>query len=202
MVSTSSGASLIKLVLINGQNMHRYFESHNFDQLVHEPTRFGTNDSSTCIDLIFTNIAYLSKLVKVFPPLSNCDHSPIGGFFQLTYHKPKCYRRHVWYYDRADYDKLRALLSSTRWDSVFAKQSVSEMCSEFMSVFRLVASECVPIENCTIRPRDKPWMNSKICKEMRNRDRLYRKVKHGQAAYLVEYRRSRNRVVSLIRKPN
>ena len=185
----------------NGRIMKRYFDSHNFDQLIHEPTRFGTNDvSPSCLDLIFTNIAYLFKSVSVFPQLSKCDHCPVSGILQIVCDKPKCYSRHVWYYDKGDYIKFRALLRNARWDSVFAKDSVSDMCTEFMSVFHLIASECVPNGMCIIRPKDKPWMNSDIRKEMRKRDRLYRRVKMGHVETLADYKRSRNKVVSLIRK--
>ena len=43
-------------------------------------------------------------------------------------------------------------------------------------------------------------MNSDIRRAIRKRNRLYRKVKSGRADVLHDYRRSRNLVVSLIRK--
>lgn len=179
--------------------MYTYFESHNFEQLIHEPTRFGTNVSS-CLDLIFTNVTHLFRSVSVLPPMSKCQHSPVSETFQLVCNKPKCYSRHVWYYAQGDYVKFRAMLRSTRWDSVFANESVNDMCTEFMSMFHLIASECVPNRLCIIRPRDKPWMNGDIRREMRTRDRLYHCVKAGHIELLDDYKGSRNKVVSLIRK--
>lgn len=183
----------------NGRLFKTFFESHNYTQLVKEPTRFGPTGSS-CIDLIFTNIPQLCKSINVLPRLINCDHCPVVGYMELHYPRQAAYTRHVWNYKLGDYDKFRSLLRNTSWDSVLSKQNANEMCAEFTELFLLVASECVPNYTCTIRPRDKPWMNTIVRRAIRKRDRLYKQLKHSACDRVrEEYRTARNNVVSVIR---
>ena len=183
----------------NGRRIKICFDAYGLTQLISQPTRFG-NTSSSCIDLIFTDIAHLFKSVDVLPPISNCDHCPIVGHLQINCARHKAYKRHVWNYKRGDYDKFRALLNNEHWESVLSKASVNEMCTEFTEVFSLIASECVPNYVCTIRPRDKPWINNTVRKSIRKRNRLYKKLKrHDCEVNQAEYRVARNNVVSVIR---
>ena len=41
-----------------------------------------------------------------------------------------------------------------------------------------IAEECILTKNVTIRPRDLPWINNDLRKLMRERNRLYKKVKN------------------------
>ena len=45
----------------------------------------------------------------------------------------------VWNFQAGDLDRLRNILSCTRWDSVFSKTDVNEMTSEFMDISKRYA---------------------------------------------------------------
>ena len=61
----------------NGRLLKAYFDSREFVQLVHEPTRFQQY-SSSCLDLLFTNKAININNVIVYPQINNCDHCPVA----------------------------------------------------------------------------------------------------------------------------
>ena len=180
--------------------LKEHFDSHDFEQLISQPTR-TTPTSSSCIDLIFTNFPLLFKHVKVLPPLINCDHNPIVAVLETEFIKHTTYTRHVWDYKRGDYVKFRALLSNTRWDSVFAKTSMDDKCTEFTEMLMLIASECIPNYMCTIRPRDKPWITNSVKQAMRTRNRLFKRLKgnNNNEVLRAQYKHARNSVVSEIR---
>jgi hypothetical protein len=76
------------------------------------------------------------------------------------------------------------------------------MCKEFMDIFNLLARECVPNYTCTIRTKEKPWMTKEIKHAIKNRNRLFNKIKRGDKSehVLAAYsRQSRNAVVDLVR---
>ncbi len=73
-----------------------FFDSHNFDQLIHEPTWIqGTVKS--CIDLIFTNNPSLRASAGTRPKIyDTCDHKQIYVTLKSTFFKPHSYKRWVW----------------------------------------------------------------------------------------------------------
>ena len=183
-----------------GRALKSFFDSVNHQQLIREPTRTGIHGNS-CLDLIFTSSHSLFKSWEVLPALSNCDHSPVCAQLKAQHVKGITYKRHVWDYKRGDYDKFRNLLFRTRWDSVFVKENVNDMCKEFMDILELTAKECVPNYTCTIRTKEKPWMTKEIKNAIRTRNRLFNQIKRGDksAHVLKAYRQCRNSVVHLVR---
>ena len=182
-----------------GKLLKAYFDSKDFTQLVHEPTRFQ-GDSSSCLDLIFTNCATNTRDVNVHPPINNCDHCPISCRMALSHPNHSSYKRMVWDFKRANFDTLRSILSHTRWDSVFDKANINEITSEFMYLFEKVCEACVPHYETTIRPRDKPYITTEVKRLIRRRDRLY-KIDKSELTPVsrLNYTQARNTVVSTIR---
>ena len=68
------------------------------------------------------------------------------------------------------------------------------------SYFRSVIEKYIPLKTVTIRPNDKPWMDSKVRLAIRRRDRLLRIHNLRSSPVTWEnYRAQRNTVTSLIR---
>ena len=107
-----------------GKLLKADFESKDFTQLVHEPTKFQC-DSLSCLDLVFTNCATNTRDVNVHPPINNCDHCPISCRMALSHPNHSSYKRMVWDFKRANFDTLRSIFSHTRWDSVFDLKQIS-----------------------------------------------------------------------------
>ncbi len=78
-----------------GRALLASFKQHEFDNLIHEPTRIVENCES-CIDFMFTNNPFVfctlgsrGKIVDI------CDHCPIYANVNYTYTKHEYYKRWV-----------------------------------------------------------------------------------------------------------
>ena len=83
---------------IEGSHLLSLTSSNSFSQLVNEPTHIQTN-SSSCIDLIFTNQPNLSVNSGVHSSLhQNCHHQIVHTSFNLDINYPQPYQPLIWYY--------------------------------------------------------------------------------------------------------
>ena len=81
-------------------------------QLIHEPTHLFEN-SSSCIDLIFTSQPNLVVESDVHPSLHpNCHHQIVFAKFNLMISYPPPYSREVWHYREANTDLIRRAISN------------------------------------------------------------------------------------------
>ena len=77
---------------------------------------------------------------------------------------------------------------------------IDETYSCWYSHFRSIIEKYIPLKTVTIRPNDKPWMDSKVRHAIRRRDRLLRIHNTRPSPVTWEsYRAQRNFVTSLIR---
>ena len=84
-------------------------------RLINELTRIQTN-SSSCIDLIFTNQPNLSVDSGVRSFLHpNCNHQIVHASFNLDIYYPSPYQRLIWDYKKADSTNIRKALDSVNW---------------------------------------------------------------------------------------
>ena len=84
--------------------------THGLEQLISEPTHILSN-SSSCIDLIFTNQPNLVVDSGTHPSLHpNCHHQIIHCKINLQVEYPPPYQRHVWNYAKANKDAILSAL--------------------------------------------------------------------------------------------
>ena len=96
--------------------------SNGFFQLINEPIHIQTN-SSSCIDLIFTDQPNLSMNSGVHSSLHlNCHHQIVHSSFNLNIHYPPPYQRLTWDYKKADSIKIKETLHSVNWERLFDKK--------------------------------------------------------------------------------
>jgi hypothetical protein len=184
-----------------GRAIKAFFDSHNFDQLIHEPTRI-LGDAKSCIDLIFTNNPSIVSSVGTRPKIyTTCDHKPIYATLKSTFSKPHSYTRYVWNYQRDDMEKFQYSLLETPWRSCYIHNDFDDVIQSWMNLFVATAESAVPHYATTIRPRDKDFMNSTIRHLMLERDRLHKLIKVKENDTLKsQYKAIRNRVVAEIGK--
>ena len=121
------------------------------------------------------------------------------GIFKLTKPKVQCYKRHIWQYDRGDYDHMRALASITNWHSL-QDDDVDKYALNLTYKILHIAKECIPNRVVTIRPSDPPWITTTIKRYIRKRKRIFRKAKQTDSPHFwSKFRKIRNKVTSLIR---
>lgn len=185
-----------------GRAIKAYFDSQNFEQLIHEPTRIQGN-SKSCIDLVFTNSPSLISTVETRPKIyDTCDHKPVVISLKSTFQRPQSYKRWVWNYKRGDFDKFQQGLLNAPWHMCYNNDSLDDTVTSWSQLFINTAERTIPHYCATIRPRDKEFMNGHIRRTMRERDRIHKQIKAHPADENLkqQFKVLRNKVVTLSRK--
>lgn len=182
--------------------MQNLISSYNLHQLIDEPTHY-TENSSSVIDLILVskpeNVLY-SDVVSPFIPNLVRYHCPTVLY--LKYRKPvsKVYKRHIWLYDRGNYNEFRHKLSQINWDHVFSTNNINESADKFTDSIITAAKASIPNKTVTIRPTEPDWINAHIKREIRKRKRAFRNAKRkNTVTSWNKFKRKRNEVTLMIR---
>ena len=149
--STSEGISI--------ENITSQFGLH---QIINEPTHILEN-SSSCIDLIFTsqpNLSVESGTQSSLHP--NCHHQIIYTKFNLEVIYPPPYAREVWHYQDSNVDLIRRSINEFDWDRAFANKHVDEKVLIFNKTILNALSNFIPHEVIVCDDKDPPWFNGKI----------------------------------------
>ena len=186
----------------SGNKINGICQQFNLHNLIQEPTHF-TESSSSIIDLLLTSNTNSVLLSGVGEPFLDQDiryHCPV--FCILAFNKPitKAFTRHIWLYNKGNYDGLRNALSDTNWGAskhrnmdIYAKQLTDHILN--------TATNFIPNKNVIIRETDPPWLTSKIKKMKRKRKRLYDKYMQSRTdTNHKNYKTYRNKVTNEIRK--
>ena len=97
----------------DSNKMSDLIRQYNLKQLIKEPTNF-TEHSSSIIDLILVrnnNNILTSAVIDPFIPDQTRYHCQIIVLLKFLHLKDIAFKRRVWNYKRADFDKFRDLLS-------------------------------------------------------------------------------------------
>ena len=78
--------------------------------LIEEPTRITTH-SATVLDQILTNAPAFMEQIHVSDPISTSDHCTISAKLKFDIPKETPYERHIWQYDKADFDGFRKAIN-------------------------------------------------------------------------------------------
>ena len=100
--------------------------SFGFYQIVNKPTHI-LNNSSSCIDLIFTTQPNLVMESGVHSSLyENCHHQLPYVKFNLNVFYPPPYEREVWYYKLANSDCIQRTIKNFDWEKAFLNVDVNK----------------------------------------------------------------------------
>ena len=113
------------------------------------------------------------------------------------------YKRKVWLYKNADFDRLNSLITNTDWETLIMRtDNVHNATVNFSHTFFSHIRESIPEKLITIRPKDKPWFDSALRKEIGLRNRL-RKIamKSNNALDMQKFKKSRNKVNNMKSMP-
>ena len=99
---------------VNHSKMKNLIASYNFNQAITDPTHF-TENSRSLIDLIicknvrnvltsFVSDPFIPDLVRY--------HCPVVVVLKFNKPKQQVFKRHIWLYDRGDYENFRSIINS------------------------------------------------------------------------------------------
>ena len=127
-----------------------------------EPTHIS-NNSSTCIDLIFTSQPNLIIESGVHPSLHpNCRHQIVYAKIKLLAHFPPPYSREVWHYKDANIKLKKRAIEKFDWQGTFLNTSVNEKVVIFNNTVLNILSNFILHETILYDDKDPPWFNNKI----------------------------------------
>ena len=147
-------------------------------QLIEEPTHF-TEQSSSIIDLFFVtnkDNVVLSGVNDPFLQQNIRYHCPTYVILKFSKPKSTSFERHIWYYDKGDFNKLRNKASQTDWFSL-QDNDIDIYANNISNRVIGLAAECIPNKTVRIKPFEPPWISCHVKRYIRKRKRAYRKAK-------------------------
>ena len=113
--------------LPEGSALDEFIESNTLSQLIGEPTKIRTTGMS-CIDLIITDQLNLFVDFGVHSSLAeHCQHQIIHGKLNISVPLPPPYKIKVWYYAKAQKDKIKSAIANTDWPTMFSGLDIDKM---------------------------------------------------------------------------
>ena len=167
---------LVILKQVEGSGINALTTSYGFQQLISELTHI-LNNSSSCIDLIFTNQPNLVNNSGTHPSLyPNCHHkiTHCKTDLKITYLPP--YKRLVWDFKRANIPSIRKAIKMVDWRFMFLNKSIHDQVSIFNNTLINIFSNYIPHKYVTVDDRDLPWM-TKIKNKIKSKISLYKSNK-------------------------
>ncbi|KAK3082416.1 hypothetical protein FSP39_020964 [Pinctada imbricata] len=166
----------------------------NFTNVITSPTRVSRTRSSLLDPILLRECSSgMSDVIPIDSEIS--DHLATYVEILLRERSSGTYKRKVWCYKDADFLFLNSLITDYNWQNLFDEISDADYaCEKFTEIFSSFVKQCIPIKQVTIRQNDKPWFNSDLRREIRIRDRLWKKAKSGSIHHINKYKRQRNKV--------
>ena len=130
--------------------------TYGFHQLISVPTHLLPN-SSSCIDLIFTDQPNLAADGGVHPTLhGNCHHQIIFSKFNLMTEYPPPYEQLVWDYKKANIDSILKAFEKIDWTFLFSNKSVYQQVKILNNTLMNVFPNFTPNKSVTFNDKDPP----------------------------------------------
>ena len=176
---------------------------NSFLPVITKPTRVS-GDSATLLDNIFINrpVNYLSGIIM--EPLS--DHYPIFLIYKNANNLANSETRDsklIKYRITSDIavESLSIALLNHDFSDVYEATNIDDAFGIFIDTIMYLYNLHCPVKVKTISGKDvsKPWIDVETKREIKNRNKLYKKYKTGQISEL-SYKNYRNGVTHLIRE--
>ena len=159
---TSFGGSTI-------ESITSQFGSHQF---INKTTHLLQN-SSSCIDLIFTSQPNAVAELGAHPPLHpNCHHKTIFAKFSLKIYYPPTYLRNVWHYKEANADLIKRAVKNFNWKKAFSNPNINDKVSLFNKTILNILNNYNPHETIICNEKGPPWFNSRIKLPVKNKNKI------------------------------
>ena len=142
-------------------------------QLITCPTHIMPN-SSSCIDLIFTNQTNLVVDSGVHSSLHpNCHHQIIFAKFNLNVFYPPPYERLVWRYHEAKKEQIFHAVNNFDWNRAFENLDIDAQIKLFNETVINIFTNYVPHKTIVCNDRDPPWIDDSIKDLIFQKERAY-----------------------------
>ena len=97
---------------------------------------------------------------------SNCHYQTVFAKFNLSIFYPPLYERTVWYYERANTERIRLAIDQFDWLRALCNVNVDEKVYFFTKTLPNIIQNFIPHETIICDDRDPSWINKEIKKLM------------------------------------
>ena len=153
----------------------------NLAPLIDESTNIRTIEMS-CIGLIITDQPNLFvEFGAQSSPDDHYQHQIIHGKLNISVPLPTPYKRKVWYYAKAQKDRIKSAIANIDWPTMFYGLDFDKVTHSFTSKCANIFSEFIPNKTITCDNLDPPWMTPSLKSVIKRKHRVYNKyVKRGR----------------------
>ena len=189
----------INVDLLNNLNRHPLndiMQRFNLINTIDEPTRIGQTSNTLLDPILISQALSLNNSSVIETDRHISDHNACVSYLNIVSNLNSSFKREIWIYKKGDYEKYNKLISEFDWECLLQNsRNVEEACDNFTTEYLTMAKECIPSRLITIRPTDKPWMNSELRREIKIRERLHNKYKRNKTLItLNKFKQQRNKV--------
>ena len=97
-------------------------------------------------------------------------HCPVFGILKYLKPKTKIFTRHIYSYNKCNFNLLREKATSVDWNSL-QDDNIDVYASNIESKITSLAHECIPNKNIKVRPYEPPWLTTFLKRKIRQRKR-------------------------------
>jgi hypothetical protein len=114
--------------------------------------------------------------IDLLPPLGS-KHATLFVEFKISYLRDNNFKRHVWDYNKGNYNALNDSIKSHSWENILnANTDIHTMAANWTSSFLQLCKNSIPNRFISVKPRDLPWINHDCKYLIKVRNRLYKKI--------------------------
>ena len=136
--------------------------SYGLSQIISDPTHILPN-SSSCIDLIFTNQPNLVTESGAHPSLHpKCHQQIVFAKLNLKVEYPPLYERLIWDYKNADIPSINRAIDIFDWGNSFEGKNVHEQVHFINKTILNIFHNYIPNKTILCNDKDPPWFNNEI----------------------------------------
>ena len=149
-----------------GTQLESLTSVYGMKQLIAEPTHVLEN-SSSCIDLIFTDQSNLIMDAGVHPSLhSKCHHQVIYAKLNLKMQYPPPYTREIWDYGKSRFDLINEAIENFDWN----KDQVNLFNTTILNIFQ----NFIPNKVILCDDKEPDWVNEEVRLLIKQKNLMFR----------------------------
>ena len=160
--------------LVSNSKLDTLTSKHSLTQLIRENTRI-TDSSSTCIDLLFTDLPDVLESGVINYNIS--DHLPVFLVKKKIRNKiikKETVGRSYLHYDR---EVFLRLLENSDWRAFEETDNPDCLWNIFLDAVSNALDRICPIKKLTVVDKRPEWLSNELMVQMRQRDKLYSKAR-------------------------
>ena len=161
---------------INYRKLKFFERSNSLDQQISTTTR-NTLNSSSLLDIVFTNMKFIKEAGTLDSFLS--DHQPV---FLLKKKRKNCEKSEQRFEGRSYrlYNKQEFInnITSKNWKFFFDASDPTEAWNEMLNIITEEANRQCPVRSFKIRNTKPSWLTNELIEQMKDRDYFYNKAKN------------------------